>query len=130
MKKSMIWLGPITVLAFVVVLTVMYGWVGSINSIGHERRETPDVKPANQLQLQAHPDNLADRRTGQQAQEGQLVHHGQFPSGIGNGQIQLINKPKFPSGIGNGQIQLINKPKFPSGIGNGQIQLINKPKFP
>ncbi len=79
-------------LAFVVVLTVMYGWVGSINSIGHERRETPEVKPANQLQLRAHPDNLADRRTGQQAQDGQLVHHGQFPSGIGNGQIQLINQ--------------------------------------
>jgi membrane-associated protease RseP (regulator of RpoE activity) len=141
LKKSIIWLGPITVLAFVVVLTVMYGWVGSINSVGHERRETPEVKPANQLQLRAHPDNLADRRTGQQAQDGQLVHHGQFPSGIGNDQIQLINNQQaqdgqlvhhgqFPSGIGNGQIQLINKPTFPSGIGNGQIQLINKPTFP
>ncbi|HIJ58379.1 MAG TPA: hypothetical protein HPP41_01770, partial [Deltaproteobacteria bacterium] len=47
----MIWLGPITVLAFVVVLTVMYGWVGGINSIGHERRETPEAKSAN-LQVQ------------------------------------------------------------------------------
>ena len=123
MKKGMIWLGPITVFAFVVVLTVMYGWVGSINSVGHEMRETPEAKSAN-LQVQVEPDNLADR----QAQEGQLVHHGQFPSGIGNSQIQLIHHPtSVPSGIGNSQIQLINKSTvFPSGIGNGQIQLINQ----
>jgi S1-C subfamily serine protease/predicted Fe-Mo cluster-binding NifX family protein len=129
MKKSMIWLGPITVLAFVVVLTVMYGWVGSINSVGHERRETPEAKSAN-FQVQAQQDNLADKRVGQQAQEGQLVHHGRFPAGLGNGQIQLIHTQTFPAGIGNNQIQLINKPTFPAGIGNERIQLINKPTFP
>ena len=126
MKKSMIWLGPITVLAFVVVLTVMYGWVGSINSVGHERRETPEAKSAN-LQVQAQPDNLVDKRVGQQAQEGQLVHHGRFPAGLGNGQIQLIHTQTFPAGIGNNQIQLIHQStSFPSGIGNGQVQLINQ----
>ncbi|NVL90050.1 MAG: PDZ domain-containing protein [Desulfobacterales bacterium] len=124
MKKNMIWLGPITVLAFVAVLTVMYGWVGSINSIGHETRETPEVSPANQVQPR--PDNRADRRAGRQGQGGQLVHHGRFPAGIGNGQIQLINNPTFPAGIGNQQIQLINNTTFPAGIGNGQIQLINQ----
>ena len=34
MNKGWIWVGPATVLAFVVILAVMYGMVGSENSIG------------------------------------------------------------------------------------------------
>ena len=110
MDNGLIWLGPITVLAFVVVLTVMYGWVGSVKSIGPEPPEKPDLNLTQQVQPRTPP--------------GQVVHHGQFPAGIGNGQIQLINKITVPTGIGNGQMQLINKPTFPVGIGNGQIKLI------
>lgn len=95
MNKNIIWLGPITVLGFVVLLAVMYSWVGTMNSVGHERRERPEATPANQLQLQTQP--------------GGLAHHGQFPSGLGTDQIQLINKPTFPSGLGNDQIQLVNQ---------------------
>ena len=105
MKNKWIWLGPVTILAFVVILAVMYGLVGSEDSIGHETREPPEAYPAAQVQ----PDNLADRPAGQVEQGGRLVHHGQFPVGIGNNQIQLIHKPTFPMGVGGGQIQLINQ---------------------
>ena len=113
MKNKWIWLGPVTVLAFVVILAVMYGLVGSEDSVGHETREAPEAYPANQLQAQ-----------GQPGLGGRLVHHGKFPVGIGKNQIQLINKPKIPVGFGNGEIRLINKPTFPMGVGDGQIQLI------
>ncbi len=141
MNKHVMWLGPITVLGFVVVLTVMYGWVGSMKSVGHERRETPEAKSANQLQPLVQP-----------GQGQQLVHHGvQFPAGIGSGQVQLINNAavnpagqpgqgqqlvhhgvQFPVGVGNSQIQLIHKPSFPAGVGSGQIRLIkqNQPGQP
>ena len=124
MNRNVMWLGPVTVLGFVVILAVMYGWVGSVNSVGFETRERPEAKQAGLLQPQG--DNQADAGKGQPEQGGRLVHHGIFPTGIGNGQIQLINKPTYPVGIGNGQIQLINKPTFPAGIGSGQIQLINQ----
>ena len=130
MNKGWVWVGPVTVLAFVVILAVMYGMVGSENSIGIETREPAELNLANQVQGQVQPDNRADGRAGQPEQGGRLVHHGQFPVGIGNNQIQLINKPTIPMGVGNGQIQLINKPTIPMGVGNGQIQLINKPTFP
>ena len=39
MNRNVMWLGPISVLGFVVVLAVMYGWVGSVNSVGYEVRE-------------------------------------------------------------------------------------------
>ena len=128
MNRNVMWLGPVTVLGFVVILAVMYGWVGSVNSVGLETRERPEAMQANQLQpqTQGQADNQADARKGQPGEAGRLVHHGLFSAGIGNGQIQLINKPTFPAGIGNGQIQLINNPTFPAGIGNGQIQLINQ----
>ncbi len=118
MSKGLIWLGPVTVLVFVVILAVMYGWVDGVDNIGPEGAEMPDLNLTNQVRIQAQPDNLG--------QAGRVVHHGRFPAGIGNNQIQLINKPIFPAGIGTGQIQLINKPTFPAGIGSGQIRLINQ----
>ncbi len=128
MNRNVIWLGPITVLCFVVILAVMYGWVGSVDSVGLETRERPETLQANLLQPQTggQPDNQADARKGQPEAAGRLVHQGRFPAGIGSGQIQLINNPAFSAGIGNGQIQLINNPTFSAGIGNGQIQLINQ----
>jgi len=149
--KGLLWLGPICVLAFVLILTVMYGWVGNVQNPGMERPETPEMNLVNQVQIP---------QAGQQGQAGQLVHHGTFPVGIGNNQMQLINTPIYPVGIGNGniqligqnqvpapqgqqvhhgtfpvgignsQMQLINNPTFPVGLGNGQMQLINNPTFP
>ena len=101
MSKGLIWLGPVTVLVFVVILAVMYGWVDSVGNIGPEGDEMPDMNLTNQVRIQAQPDNLA------QGQGGRVVHHARFPVGIGNNQIQLINKPTFPAGIGSGQIRLL-----------------------
>ncbi|MBF0226390.1 MAG: PDZ domain-containing protein [Desulfobacterales bacterium] len=103
MNKGLIWFGPISVVAFVLILAVMYGLVGNIGDLGPSG-EQPEMN---------------------------FVHNVQtFPSGVGdvqNGQIQLINKPSFPTGIGNGQIQLIKQNNsFPAGIGNDQIQLIKQ----
>ena len=131
MNRNVMWLGPISVLGFVVILAVMYGWVGSVNSVGYEVRERPET-------AQTNPQDPRDPRDPRDPVDpvdpvdpaGRLAHHGQFPAGIGNNQIQLVGKPTFPAGIGNGQIQLIGKPTFPAGIGNGQIQLIGKPTFP
>ena len=123
LDKGLLWLGPVSVLAFVVLLTMMYGWVGDVVPTTGEAPETPEVNLAAQVQV---PLPI----TVQQTTGGQLVNGGiQFPAGIGSGQIQLINNPTFPAGIGNGQIQLINNPTFSAGIGNGQngqIQLINQ----
>jgi len=135
LKNRLIWAGPISVLAFVVLLTVMYDWVGKIESIGVETPEMPEVSLANQTQVPAQMNTPAVPPAGQPGPSGQLAHHGQFPAGIGNNRIQLINKPNFPTGIGNGQIQLINTPGYPSGIGyapNNQIRLIrqNRPALP
>jgi len=120
MNNKWLWVGSVTVLAFVIILAVMYGLVGKEESFGHETREPPEANPAALVQ----PDNRADAQAGQVEQGGRLVHHGQFPVGIGNNQIQLIHKPTFPMGVGDGQIRLIHKPTFPMGLGNGQIQLI------
>jgi S1-C subfamily serine protease/predicted Fe-Mo cluster-binding NifX family protein len=136
----MIWLAPVTVLAFVVLLAVMYGWVGTVDNTGMERPEQPEAALANNLQIQTPQDNLADGLTAQQGQNGQVVHHTvQVPAGIGNDPIQLINgnpntpgggQPGFdgqvPVGVGNDPIQLLNHPTFSTGIGNQQIQLINQ----
>ncbi len=123
LDKGLLWLGPVSVLAFVVLLTMMYGWVGDVVPTTGEAPETPEVNLAAQVQVPL-------PTTVQQTTGGQLVNGGiQFPAGIGSGQIQLINNPTFPAGIGNGQIQLINNPTFSAGIGNGQngqIQLINQ----
>jgi serine protease Do len=112
MNRALLWLGPITVLVVAGILAVMYGWVGSMGPIG----EAGEGARYAAVQTPV---------TG-----GQIVHHGQFPTGVGNGQIQLLNKPTFPVGVGNGQIQLIQKPTFPAGIGNGQMQLLNTPTYP
>jgi S1-C subfamily serine protease len=133
--KGLLWLGPICVLAFVLILTVMYGWVGNIQNPGAERPERPEMNLVHQVQIP---------QTGQQGQTGQLVHHGTFPVGIGNNQMQLINTPIYPVGIGNGNIRLIGQNQvpppqagrqvhhgtFPLGIGNNQMQLINTPIYP
>ena len=130
MNRNVMWLGPISVLGFVVILAVMYGWVGSVNSVGYEVRERPETAQTNP-QDPRDPRDPVDLRdpvdpVDPRDPAGRLAHHGQFPAGIGNNQIQLVGKPTFPAGIGNGQIQLIGKPTFPAGIGNGQIQLINQ----
>ena len=61
LKNKLIWLGPISVLAFVVLLTVMYDWVGKIESIGVETPEVPEMSLA-KVQVPAQVDNRTDRR--------------------------------------------------------------------
>lgn len=93
------WMWPISVLAFVVLLTVMYDWVGKMGSIGGETPEMPEVGLAKVP----------------------------VPAGIGNKRIQLINTPAYPSGIGyapNNQIRLIrqNRPALPYlGVNVGEV---------
>jgi serine protease Do len=128
MNRNVMWLGPISVLGFVVVLAVMYGWVGSVNSVGYEVRERPETAQTDPPNAPDRPDT-PDPAVNPAEPGGRLAHHGQFPVGIGNNQIQLVNNPTFSTGIGNGQIQLINNKTIPTGIGNGQIQLINNPTF-
>ncbi|MEI6127530.1 MAG: hypothetical protein WCQ99_13370, partial [Pseudomonadota bacterium] len=148
--KGVMWLGPVLVLFFVFMLTVMYGLVDSTETITTgEKPETPEMRlvaqaPVPGQQYPAPPQQIPN----------ELVHNiVQFPVGIGsgqNGQMQLINNTallqapnqlahhgvQFPAGIGNaqnGQMQLINNPTFSVGIGNGQngqMQLINNPTFP
>ncbi|MBF0100853.1 MAG: PDZ domain-containing protein [Desulfobacterales bacterium] len=116
--NTWIWLGPVSVIAFITFLAVMYGGVGNMG----EPAETPEMALVNQqTQTQTAPvDNAQDKppvQTQQQPQTelqgGQLVHQGiSFPAGIGNTPMQLINKPTFPAGIGNGpdaQMQLIKQ---------------------
>ncbi len=132
-NKKLMWAGPVTVLTFVVILTIMYGLVGSEGSIGLETIEAPERPEVfAAAQIQTVPDNRIDMqmRGGQIEQQGQIVHHGTVPTGIGGNQMQLIHQPtSFPSGIGGNQMQLINKPTFSTGIGGNQMQLINKPTF-
>ena len=115
MNRNVMWLGPISVLGFVVVLAVMYGWVGSVNSVGYEVRERPETAQTDQPNPPDQPDtpdlvgNPAEPGDVQAGQGGRLAHHGRFPAGIGNNQIQLINNPTFSTGIGDSQIQLINQ---------------------
>lgn len=129
MQRLMIWLAPITVVGFVVLLALMYGWVGEMNAVGLEAPERPE-RPEPGLAAQVQPG-------------GNLAHHlgPKFPAGIGNQQIQLVGQPapqgkptgrlaaqeglQLPTGIGNQPMQLIDK-TFPAGLGGGQIQLINQ----
>ena len=93
MQKMMIWLAPITVVGFVILLALMYGWVGDMNIVGSGEPPELEATLAAQRSAQAQP----------AAQEGV-----QFPAGIGNQPIQLIDKA-FSAGIGTGQIQLIKQ---------------------
>ena len=88
----MLWLGPICVLAFVIILAVMYGWVDNMGSASIGGSEAPEMNLVNLVQVPGQTGTPA----GQQGE--QLVHHGKFPTGIGNGQIQLIklNQPASP----------------------------------
>jgi len=86
MNKSLI-LAPISVMAFVIVLLMMYTWVGNMPSESLVMSERPEMN---------------------------LVHQTQpFSSGLGTGpgsQMQLIQQnTTFPSGIGHSQIRLINQ---------------------
>ena len=49
--KGMMWIGPVAVLAFVIILTVMYGWVGDVGTgaPGGETIEMPEMNLVNQV---------------------------------------------------------------------------------
>ena len=98
MQKMMIWLAPITVVGFVILLALMYGWVGDMNLVG-SGGELPEFEAT-----------LAAQRSAQAQQPPQPAAREavQFPAGIGNQNIQLIDQA-FSAGIGSGQIQLIKQ---------------------
>jgi len=132
MEKNFIWLGPTSVLVFVVVLAVMYGLIGTAETMtgGGEPPERPELNLVQQTQTQLTNTPVTMPSGIGNGQNLSLIHQPtSMPSGIGNGQIQLINKPAINSGLGQGQnLSLIHQPtSMPSGIGNGQIQLINNP---
>ncbi|MBF0451860.1 MAG: PDZ domain-containing protein [Candidatus Magnetomorum sp.] len=78
MNKSLI-MGPVTVIICVIILAMMYEWVGNVNPNTLVGGETPELA-------------LAQFPTNTEIQPGQLVNNPSFPIGIGNGQIQLINQ--------------------------------------
>ncbi|VEN74105.1 magnetosome protein MamE-Cter [Candidatus Desulfarcum epimagneticum] len=142
-----VFLAPVTVLAFAGLLSLMYGWVGTMNSLGQETRETPEAPEtrivAMNTQANPIPESIA------------------INTGIGNGQMRLldVNAPAVPMGVGGaaGQMRFVaNQPAprpeglsintgigntrmslrdvntaFPSGIGGaqGQIFLADTPPF-
>ncbi|HIJ19424.1 MAG TPA: PDZ domain-containing protein [Deltaproteobacteria bacterium] len=111
-NRNVMWLGPVSVLGFVVVLAIMYGWVGSVNSVGYENRERPDPPQAPELQTpeQDPAGNLAEPGDLQPPEQGgRLARHSRLPVGIGNNQIQLIDNTVISTGIGDTQIRLINQ---------------------
>ena len=112
MQRSMLWLAPITVMGFVVLLALMYGWVGKIGDLGSEPPEMGETSLTAQVQGQTQGVNQTGQPTAQADQSGQLAADAPFSAGIGNGQ--------------NGQIQFINQPTFPMGVGGDQMQLINQ----
>jgi len=112
MNKTL-WLGPVSVLAFVVLLTVMYGWTGTNGPLPGEAPERPEMNPAAQISAAPFSPAAAQPWLPQDQLATGAGHQPSFPAGIGQGaqgQIQLINKPAFSAGIGNGA--------------NGQMQLI------
>ncbi len=142
-------LAPAAVLAFAGLLSVMYGWVGTMNSLGSEIKEIPEspetrivagVRPApaphiEGLSVQTGIGNgamvLKDVNgriipSGIGGAQGQIrLNNFTAPTGIGNGQILLSGETTIPTGIGNNQMQLINDPPISAGIG-GQIRMINQ----
>nr|ASQ41193.1 MamE-like magnetosome protein [Candidatus Magnetananas rongchenensis] len=120
MNKGLL-LGPLTVIAFIILLTVMYRWVGDMPPTTGEAESE-----LNLVRLNTPVDNRTDATAG----GGHIVNNITVPAGIGNQNIQMIHNTRpFSAGIGgpqNGQMQLIAKPTFPMGIGNNQIQLINQ----
>lgn len=113
MNKGLLWFGPVTVLAFVVVLTIMYGWVGEVKNIGPEALEKLDLNLT--AQMQPSPPFTTGGQTGR------LVHHGRFPTGIGQSQIRLIagNQAQPYLGISLGEVDpaVAKELKLPPGTG-------------
>ena len=142
-----LWVAPLLVLSFAVLLAMMYGWVGTASSVGGETAERPEVQQPQGRWVAAQGPIVNQPVVPPPALPG-------YPVGIGqgaNGQMQLIGTPQtlpgYPVGIGqgtNGQVQLIGTPNGPTqpahhlpapagmGIGNdlnGQMQLINTPQY-
>nr|MBF0220776.1 PDZ domain-containing protein [Desulfobulbaceae bacterium] len=135
-----LWVAPLLVLSFAVLLAMMYGWVGTASSVGGETAERPEIQQPQGRWVAAQGPIGTQPATPPAPLPG-------YPIGIGdgaNGQMQLIGTPQplpgYPVGIGqgaNGQMQLIGTPQalpgYPVGIGqglNGQMQLIGTPNDP
>nr|WCC90942.1 magnetosome protein MamE-Cter [Desulfobacteraceae bacterium] len=145
MNKGLI-LSPISVMAFVILLLVMYSWVGDMPSeslVMNERPEMNLVRGQTPIPIDNANDPMQNNAhvvnnpmlTNPSGTPGQQIHLTRpFSVGIGNGtngQMQLIHQTRsFSSGLGSGpnsQIQLIHQNKSISmGIGNNQIQLVNQ----
>ncbi|MEE9504854.1 MAG: PDZ domain-containing protein [Thermodesulfobacteriota bacterium] len=134
LEKYELWIAPIIVLAFVTLLTVMYAWVGTMRSIGAERRELieppetrlvatnmPSPPQVTQLGVPPIPMGIANSQM-------YLLEPHTIPAGIGNNNLLLTRGPTISGGIGgqSGQIQL-NNFTIPAGIGNSQLQMVDAP---
>ncbi|MEE8380942.1 MAG: hypothetical protein V3R78_03570, partial [Thermodesulfobacteriota bacterium] len=134
LEKYELWIAPIIVLAFVTLLTVMYAWVGTMRSIGAERRELiepPETRlvatnmpsPPQVIQLGVPPIPMGIANS-----QMYLLEPHTIPAGIGNNNLLLTRGPTISGGIGgqSGQIQL-NNFTIPAGIGNSQLQMVDAP---
>lgn len=111
-----LWVAPIIVLAFVTLLAVMYGWVGTIRSVRVEEREL--VEPPQT--------RLVAKNIPYSPQEGQPVHVETFPLGMGNNTIKLLGgTPVYTGTVGQG-VQPVGRETLPLGIGSGSLMLTNK----
>ena len=144
MKKNAhleVFIAPAVVLLFAGILSLMYGWVGTMQSLGQETQEMPEPPKTRIVAGVApgappppKPEGLA-LNTGIGSTQMRLldVNATRIPSGIGNTHIQLLNATNIPAGIGNAPMRFLDgldtngAPGIPSGVGGpqGQIQLIN-----
>ncbi|HIJ79398.1 MAG: PDZ domain-containing protein [Desulfobulbaceae bacterium] len=121
-------LAPVIVLAFTGLLAVMYGWVGTMNSVGAETREVPEPAETRIVAGTAPalpPGDGLNIDTGIGGNMMQLrdVNGNIIPGGIGGNQGNIQLNQFAPMGIGLGQMQLTGEAPIPSGIGNDQMQL-------
>lgn len=84
---------PVIVMAFVGLLAVMYGWVGTFDSPRGHGTDAPETLLVAGVPVV--PDGVVT-----------------IPSGVGKSGIRLMNSPAISSGIGNSGIRLANR--FPA----------------
>ncbi len=127
MNKGLMILAPVSVVIFVAILAVMYGWVGSVCPVTEEGFIPPEsntVAANTPLPDEpVFPMGLGDNTM-------QLINDPVIPTGIGNNTMQLVNDPAVPMGIGNNTMQLVNDPAISMGLGNNTMQLVNDPAIP
>jgi len=137
-----VFFAPAVVLLFAGILSLMYGWVGTLNSLGQETQEMPEAPKTRIVAGVAlgapppEPEGLAlNTGVGNQPMQFLDVHATGIPDGVGNAPMQLLNAHAtgIPDGAGNAPMQFLEgldtrgAARIPSGVNGpqGQIRLIN-----